>query len=69
MGEPRWAALYGVAQSRTRLKPLSSSSNTVKIIKNKGEKNLKIWLQQGNPKEDKMCCGTPDGILKQKKGL
>ena len=25
----RWAAIYGVAQSRTRLKPLSSSSSTV----------------------------------------
>ena len=27
-GEPRWAAVYGVAQSRTRLKRLSSSRAT-----------------------------------------
>ena len=29
---PRWAAVYGVAQSRTRLKRLSSSSNQVLSI-------------------------------------
>ena len=28
MGEPWWAAFYGVAQSRTRLKRLSSSSSS-----------------------------------------
>ena len=27
--EPKWAAVYGVAQSRTRLKRLSSSSSSV----------------------------------------
>ena len=27
-GEPWWAAVYGVAQSRTRLKRLSSSSSS-----------------------------------------
>ena len=27
-GEPGWAAIYGVAQSRTRLKRLSSSSSS-----------------------------------------
>ena len=26
-----WAAVYGVAQSRTRLKPLSSSSSSIKV--------------------------------------
>ena len=30
-----WAAVYGVAQSRTQLKQLSSSSNTVQQIFNK----------------------------------
>ena len=30
MGEAWWAAVYGVAQSRTRLKQLSSSSNMKK---------------------------------------
>ena len=28
MGEPWWAAVYGIAQSRTRLKQLSSSSSS-----------------------------------------
>ena len=28
MEEPSWAAVYGVAQSRTRLKRLSSSSSS-----------------------------------------
>ena len=28
-GEPWWAAVYGVAQSRTRLKQLSSSSSSI----------------------------------------
>ena len=31
-GEARWAAVYGVAQSRTRLKRLSSSSSNAIII-------------------------------------
>ena len=30
-GEPLWAAIYGVAQSRTRLKRLSSSSTAISI--------------------------------------
>ena len=33
MGEPWWAAIYGVAQSRTRLKRLSSSSSITVNIK------------------------------------
>ena len=32
-GRAWWAAVYGVAQSRTRLKRLSSSSNTLFIVK------------------------------------
>ena len=48
-----WAAVYGVAQSRTRLKQLSSSSsnsiNTVKDVKKiQVLQNLKtIYLNQG----------------------
>ena len=30
-GEPGWAAVYGVAQSRTRLKRLSSSSSSIQV--------------------------------------
>ena len=33
-GEAWWAAVYGVAQSRTQLKRLSSSSSVLKIIGN-----------------------------------
>ena len=33
-----WAAVYGAAQSRTRLKRLSSSSSSIR------EKNLKIYI-------------------------
>ena len=29
-----WAAVYGVAQSRTRLKQLSSSSSIAQLVKN-----------------------------------
>ena len=32
MGKPGWAAVYGVAQSQTRLKQLSSSSSSVQYI-------------------------------------
>ena len=38
-GGARWAALYGVAQSRTRLKRLSSSSSSMKMYLND---NLKL---------------------------
>ena len=31
MGEPWWAAVYGVSQSRTQLKQLSSSSSMFSI--------------------------------------
>ena len=49
-GEARWAAVYGVAQSRTRLKRLSSSSSsyTEDLVKNvilqekeNGQRNLR----------------------------
>jgi len=32
-GEAWWAAVYGVAQSRTRLKQLSSSSSSIRFIR------------------------------------
>ena len=40
-----WAAVYGVAQSRTRLKRLSSSSTTLLYIKYTANKDLlySIW--------------------------
>ena len=31
-GEPWWAAVYGVAQSRTQLKRLSSSSSSCSVV-------------------------------------
>ena len=43
MGEPRWAALYGVAQSRTRLKPLSSSSISKSVSDELSFLNFYIW--------------------------
>ena len=44
MGGAWWAALYGVAQSRTRLKWLSSSSRTVTWIGlGVGKKNISYW--------------------------
>ena len=36
-----WAAIYGVAQSRTRLKRLSSSSSSIKIRASGFEETLK----------------------------
>ena len=41
-GGARWAAIYGVAQSRTRLKRLSSSSSMCTLLKNSG-KVLLSW--------------------------
>ena len=45
-GEPQgqgawWAAVYGVAQNRTRLKRLSSSSNSITMQKRKSKRNEK----------------------------
>ena len=41
-----WAAVHGVAQSRTRLKRLSSSSSSVSLDLHNGHfKSLKIWLR------------------------
>ena len=50
-GEAWWAAIYGVAQSRTRLKWLSSSSSKdvckkKKICKGKGRKMLELCPQK-----------------------
>ena len=44
-----WAAIYGVAQSRTRLKRLSSSSSNVQLRKTKTKKSL--FSGQGNEVE------------------
>ena len=47
-----WAAIYGVAQSRTRLKRLSSSSSNVHVIlqvktrMNQNESGSKIFIMQ-----------------------
>ena len=38
-----WAAIYGVTQSQTQLKWLSSSSITEIVYKNKGKQNLLSW--------------------------
>ena len=35
-GEPGWAAVYGVAESRTRLKRLNSSSSSLRMLFSKG---------------------------------
>ena len=51
-GEARWAAVYGVAQSQTQLKRLSSSSSNVHIIlhvktrMNQNESGSKIFIMQ-----------------------
>ena len=37
-GEAWWAAVYGVAQSQTRLKRLSSSSSSMMLLPGKSEK-------------------------------
>ena len=42
MGEPWWAAVYGVTQSRTRLKQLSSSSRAGPIYHSLG--SIKILI-------------------------
>ena len=45
-----WAAVYGVAQSRTRLKQLSSSLNLVIFDKNEGNfREKKIFQKMLNP--------------------
>ena len=43
-GEPGWAAVYGVAQSRTRLKRLSRSSSKLTIMK--WTNDFKRFLQE-----------------------
>ena len=44
-GGPWWAAVYGVAQSRTWLKWLSSSSATEYIIRNAGQDEAQAWIK------------------------
>ena len=44
-GEPWWAAVYGVAQSWTRLKQLSSSSRFVITFLPRSKHLLILWLQ------------------------
>ena len=44
-GEPGWAAVYGVTQSRTRLKRLSSSSSS-KLTIMKWTNDFKRFLQE-----------------------
>ena len=49
-GGARWAAVYGVAQSRTRLKRLSSSSRS---SSQRGEgKTREVWLQRSQGKRE-----------------
>ena len=45
-GEAWWAALYGVAQSQTRLKQLSSSSSSSKFFWLLGDKSCCMWIFQ-----------------------
>ena len=45
-GEVWWAAVYGVAQSRTRLKRLSSSSSNGKLIAQLGPKLVRAVSQE-----------------------
>jgi len=51
-----WAALYGVTQSRTRLKRLSSSSSRGNKIVN----NLEVLVTQSCPARD---CSSPDSSI------
>ena len=52
-GEAWWAAVYGVAQSRTQLKRLSSSSSNIsKVLPSSASHSGKLWKQgggRGNP--------------------
>ena len=52
-----WAAIYGVAQSQTRLKQLSSSSSTAGLnsLQSKSLKTLKSLLQHHNLKASMRC--------------
>ena len=47
-----WAAIYGVTQSRTWLKRLSSTSSSSWIIKNKIKQAWALWSSQAS------CCYT-----------
>ena len=51
-GEAWWAAVYGVAQSRTRLKWLSSSSSSFKCIVIKYSKNLVNTIPKWHESKD-----------------
>ena len=46
-----WAAIYGVAQSQTRLKRLSSSSSSEPLLKDQ-------WVQRNLENQDFMCIST-----------
>ena len=48
-----WAAVYGVAQSRTRLKRLSSSSSSVYATKLSEAKKYKKYRRQFIPAEER----------------
>ena len=56
-----WAAVYGVAQSRTRLKRLSSNTSKVAAVLLMGQEitNLKIKLSSRCHAEFKWMCVTP----------
>ena len=57
-----WAAVYGVAQSRTRLKWLSSSSSktiTIRIV-HQANSILCTWELSGHAKTLRPCCRPED---------
>ena len=58
-----WAAVYGVAQSRTRLKQLSSSSSIAQLVKNLSamQETQVQFLGQEDPMEKEMA--TRSSIL------
>ena len=51
-----WAAVYGVAQSRTRLKRLSSSSSSLLSVKERSR-----WLSQGHGSDSKVLSTIDPG--------